>query len=373
MLLRALSFLFTSSALATATCGPPEPPSLTGSGVRWTEADALFHQDPKWLGGDLAATIDLGDDRTLWLFGDSFVATSPANVRGEARLVRNSVAVMTGLDPLTATMQHGWRGGVTAADPPESFFPEDGARWFWPADGVRLPGGPLLIFLNRLRAAPGDSLGFAADGFSAVLVRDPAGPPRTWQLEPAATSAAPYAPTASVGCSAVADGHLVSLMIDGAAHRGRLARWPLAQIATGALAAPQWWTSSGWRAQAELTSPPEIVLDEGSTECSLHRHPSGAWVHVSSRGFGATPIALRTAPALEGPWSDAEDLFTPPESLVPDAFVYAGKAHPTLTSPDGALVITYADNSFTFADLFDPRRAATLYWPHFATLTLRPR
>jgi hypothetical protein len=26
--------------------------------------------------------------------------------------------------------------------------------------------------------------------------------------------------------------------------------------------------------------------------------------------------------------------------------------------------VTYADNSFTFADLFDPVRAGTLYWPH---------
>lgn len=373
MPLRALAFLLTSSALATSTCGNPEPPVLTGSGVRWTEADALFHQDPKWLGGDLAATIDLGADRTLWLFGDSFIATSDANTRREARMVRNSVAVMTGRDPLDAAMQHGWGGGTSAAAPPLSFFPEDGARWFWPADGVRLPGGPLLVFLNRLRATPGDGLGFAADGFAAVLVRDPSGPPRAWQLEPAATSAAPHDATAAVGCSTTADGHLVSLVIDGASHRGRLARWPLAQVASGALAAPQWWTEAGWRAQAELSSPPAIVIEDGATECSLHRDPSGAWVHVISRGFGATAIALRTAPALEGPWSDAEDVFTPPESLVPDAFVYAGKAHPTLTARDGALVVTYADNSFTFADLFDPARAATLYWPHFARLTLRPR
>lgn len=372
-----LPALLTSSALAASTCSP-SPPVLTGSGERWEEADALFHQDPKWLGGDLAATIDLGDERTLWLFGDSFVATSAANVRTASKMVRNSVAVMTGREPTTATMQFGWRGGATAAMPPTSFFPEDGSRWFWPADGVRLPEGPLLVFLNRLRATPDEGLGFAADGFTAVLVRDPSGPPRDWQLEPATTSAAPHDGDASIGCSAEDDGHLVSLVIDGSAHRGRLARWPLAEVAAGALAEPQWWTSSGWRAQAALTASglaPEIVIDSGSTECSLHRDPSGVWVHVTSRGFGGTPIAIRTAPSLEGPWSDSEDVFTPPESMVPNAFVYAGKAHPMLTAGDdaAALLVTYADNSFTFADLFDPQRAATLYWPHFAKLTLRPR
>jgi hypothetical protein len=92
-------------------------------------------------------------------------------------MVRNSVAVMTGRDPRAATMQFGWRGGATPAAPPTSFFPEAEGRWAWPADGVRLPDGPLLVFLNWQRATSG-GLGFAAAGFGAVLVRDPSGPDR---------------------------------------------------------------------------------------------------------------------------------------------------------------------------------------------------
>src|SRR4051812_32924952 len=81
------------------------PGALTGHGQRLLAADVLFHQEPRWLGGDGAYTIDLGDDRTLWLFGDSFVATSAAHVRTESTIVRNSVAVMTGTDPSSASMQ----------------------------------------------------------------------------------------------------------------------------------------------------------------------------------------------------------------------------------------------------------------------------
>lgn len=62
------------------------------------------------------------------------------------------------------------------------------------------------------------------------------------------------------------------------------------------------------------------------------------------------------------------DIFTPPESNVPDAFVYAAKAHPMLPGSAGGDLITYADNSCTFADLFDPAKATTLYWPHVAAL-----
>src|SRR4051794_33801283 len=86
--------------------------SYDTSAQRDEAADALFHQDPRWLGGDGAYSIDLGDDRTLWLFGDSFIATSPALTRRESTLVRNSVAVMTGRDPHTATMEFAWRDGT---------------------------------------------------------------------------------------------------------------------------------------------------------------------------------------------------------------------------------------------------------------------
>src|SRR5215510_14128408 len=123
--------LFVAGLLAG--CCPAEQASdMSAYGERWNEADALFHQEPRWLGGDAAYTIDLGDGRTLWLFGDSFIATTPAHVRSEATMVRNSVAVMSGRDPASATMEFAWRDG----SPPSSFFSEDGDHWSWPSGGL---------------------------------------------------------------------------------------------------------------------------------------------------------------------------------------------------------------------------------------------
>jgi hypothetical protein len=46
--------------------------------------------------------------------------------------------------------------------------------------------------------------------------------------------------------------------------------------------------------------------------------------------------------------------------------VYAAKAHPELVPPGpGDLVVTYATNSFEFADLFTAEGAKSLYWPRF--------
>lgn len=355
--------------VAAATACSGDQPPIDTEVVRRTALDQAFHADPRWLGGDGAYTIDLGDDRTLWLFGDSFIATSANLTRRESTMVRNSVAVMTGRDLATATMDFAWRDGT----PPTSFFPEDGGRWFWPTDGARVPNGALLVFLSEIRATPNQGLGFAGAGFRAVRIPDPSGDPLAWTFEATTAHAPAFAPTANIACSVVDSDYLVALATDDEDHDGYLARWPLSRIASGDdLSDPEWWTGTTWRAESALTATPNVVLPDGATECSLHRDElSGLWLVIWSRGFGETTVAMRSAPELTGPWSAPVDIFTPPESEVDDAFVYAAKAHANLPGPGGGILITYADNSFTFADLFDASKATTLYWPHVAELVVK--
>ena len=89
--------------LAASSCDPQSAP-LSATGASWPEADRLFHQDPLWLGADAAYSIDLGAGRSLWLFGDTFVATSAAAQRTASGMPRNTIGVQEGRDPTTATM-----------------------------------------------------------------------------------------------------------------------------------------------------------------------------------------------------------------------------------------------------------------------------
>ena len=90
----------------------------------------------------------------------------------------------------------------------------------------------------------------------------------------------------------------------------------------------------------------------------------GAYVYVGTSGYGATTLSWRTAPRPEGPWSGVGDVYRPVESFMPDAFVYAGKAHPELDG-GGALVATYVPSSFV--DL--PRSTdERFYYPHFVRI-----
>jgi len=47
---------------------------------------------------------------------------------------------------------------------------------------------------------------------------------------------------------------------------------------------------------------------------------------------------------------------------------YGRPAHPELTAPNGDLVVTYATNSFDFADLFTPDGVLHLGWPRFVRI-----
>jgi len=118
--------------LTAALCSWPQsmPAQQTAAwtiaATPWPEADALFHQDPRWLGGDDAYSVDLGNGRVLWLFGDSFIATSAKRSRRESQMVRNSIAIQHGYDPATAKMEFFWRGRDQT---PASFFAEKGGIW----------------------------------------------------------------------------------------------------------------------------------------------------------------------------------------------------------------------------------------------------
>jgi hypothetical protein len=340
--------------LALAGCEHAPDPSLGASSAEpWPEADALFHEDPRWLGADDAYSVDLGGGRVLWLFADTFIATSDAGVRSESKLIRNSIALQTGYDPSAAAIQFFWNdaGGLSA---PASFFPEEGDVWYWPGDGERV-GDKVVVYLMAVRAASG-GLGFEVFDSDAVLIENPDDDPSAWSVSKLATPVNDR--SVIVGSASVlADGdHLYAFgeASGSSSHPMHIARFPLSAITPGGTLTPEW-------------VEPSPAFDDGQTELTVHHDPARAqWIAVQTRGFGSTEIALRTSPALAGPWSSMTDIYHPPESDRSDTLVYAAKAHPELTS-GGALVVTYVSNSTDFGTLVSD---ASLYYPRFVRVTL---
>jgi hypothetical protein len=352
-------------AIATACKGGSHAPSASRAPVAspWPEADALFHRDPRWLGGDVAYSIDLGSERVLWLFGDTFVATSAAHVRRESVMVRNSIAIQTGYDPSRATIAFHW--GTKGAAPSETFA-SAAESWFWPAHGAMVEGR-LVVFLSRIVRAS-DPLGFRADGWTAVRIDDPAADPASWT--PIAIATPPSTFGVTFGASAIARaGYLYVYGAEDTSHAVHLVRYPATSVARADLSQPEWWSASGWVAHASLASAPPALFADGATELSVQRDPRGAgWVELQTVGFGAATLELRASPDLVGPWGALGAIYTPPESHRAGALVYAGKGHEELRGAD--LVATYSSNASDVATLVADE---TLYYPRFVRVDFAAR
>ncbi|MFN2614084.1 MAG: DUF4185 domain-containing protein [Actinomycetota bacterium] len=316
----------------------------------WSDADRLFRSDPRWLGSDDAYSVPLGDEKTLWLFGDTFVDGSS---RRDARFIRNSVGIQRGSDPTRATIGFTWDRA-----PDGSFFEAPPGTWYWPLHGARV-GERLLLFMMQVRSPAGGSgaidewrelgaLGFFdVFGWAAIRVENPDDEPRAWRT----MRVAERTESIVLGASAlVEDDHLVVFGWD-ERKRLSLARWPLGEIDRDDLGEPERWNGSAWGTAAEP------VIEHGATEFSVHRARDGAVQVQMSPPHQA--LTIRRAPALIGPWTDPEIVFRPEETHRDGVFVYAGKAHPHLG--DDVLVCTYASNADVDTCLDDD----SIYFPRF--------
>ncbi|HET9931664.1 MAG TPA: DUF4185 domain-containing protein [Polyangiaceae bacterium] len=337
-------------ALSMAGCAPDGP---AWHAEPWPEANALFTNDPRWIGGDGAYTVDLGRGRILWLFGDSFIALSSERRRDDSYMVRNSVAIQTGCDPSTAFMRFYYR---TLERHPQSFIPEDGKFWFWPGHGVRI-GDRALLFYGRVFQEGEGMWGFSSGSWTAFVVENPDDEPIAWRYREARTAADTEV---QLGGAVLPIGDWLYVYGNGTGrHPIYLARFDTQRAMQGDLTSPEWWNGEGWGGSREA------LIEIGAPEYSVHRVPgTTTFAFTQTAGFGASTLAVRTANALEGPWSAPRDIIRPPESFLPEPFVYAGKAHPELCGADVA--VTYVPSGF---DTSPPDPKELYYYPRFVRVS----
>jgi hypothetical protein len=339
-------------ALLLAGCGESAPEL---SAQLWPEANALFTSDSTFIGGDGAYSVDLGNERVLWMFGDSYIALTPERRREASWMVRNSVAIQTGYDPSRAFMKFYYR---SLERHPASFFPEVGPLWYWPGPGIRL-GDRLLLLGGRLYQEGEGMWGFRSGASVAFVVDNPDAEPSDWVLEE--TPLPPEGEVVQMGGALLVKGdYLYAYGNEGDVHDVFLARFALERARQGDLSEAEWWNGSSFGA----ASAREAVIDIGAPEYSVHfASQLGKYLFVQTEGFGGTTLAVRSAPEPWGPWTEPRDIVRPPESFAPGAFVYAGKAHPELTGAD--LVATYVPSGDTDSP---PDPEERLYYPRFVRL-----
>ncbi len=369
------------------------------------EWNAVFDRTEGWTGADCAGSVDLGDGRTLWMFGDTWVGKRQPG----AQMVNNSIAVhptdksAPWRPPDPRRVQFVWgprdkNGKETAwAVPPP--IPGDAASahdWLW-CNGGGVVGGTrdgqrprLIVFFFRVRSDPhGKGVwAFTTVGTCFAVIDNVADPPERWRPN------VYDMPRLSInihdergkrlrlvgddkeflwGMSAsreksVSDEASHVLVFGTLNKKGEwdtslvLARTPSAKIGF------EFFAGKDWRPEIESSAKPiagGLVSEFSVEEVSTRNGP--IWVLIQSEPFLGKHIFARTAPKPEGPWSERRMIYTVPDVAASRAyFTYAAKGHAPLSRP-GELLVTYLVNSQNFADVVCD---TTIYHPKFVRVPL---
>ena len=320
-----------------------------------------FPYSQGWLGADDAYSIPISPNRSLWLFGDTFVGTPKTQLRNQSKtMVRNSVGISDCRPGHGCTIRYFWN---KPNDPkPRSFF-DTGSDdlWYWPLDAY-LSGDTLCVSLLAVRNKPGstseDAFGFEIAGTKLATISNAHDSPPKWRIRVSDLSDSRL----WLGVSIVPEHNELiwyTQVSEGEGH-GFMTAVRVARDKVGEL--PNTWehlNQNGQWVSGLPGSDAAHVIDQAISEMSVRYHPSiKKWIALSTGPEFPSPRAvIREADSPIGPWSKPQTIFEFPEmkSANPgydkDTFCYAVKEH--IEFADDKIVLTYACNSMVIKKTMD--------------------
>lgn len=320
--------------------------------------DFIAHQraTPGFAGGDVGASTQLADGRTLWVFGDTLRPSGP--------MVRNSMLLMGNG---CAAVYRPADGG--AAVPNRS----DGVG-YWPTTVASVPDGQggsrVAVGLMRVRATGAGMWDFEIVGSSVARFAVPANdvPRLEGVTDLDQDRADPRRPL--WGAASTVDGDRV--YVYGTATTGEkyvlgyslhVARTTVA----GYLSKKNWefWDGTGWT-KDESRAAELVPAANGVSRALTVFERKGSWYAVSKRhDYLGSDLVIWKAPAPTGPFVASQPLLEIPTD---DQWMkYMPLAHPELLRREGSVVVSWSVNSL------DPsvvERDPVAYRPQFRRVPL---
>lgn len=325
---------------------------LSFSSASWGRCAPSFPINKGWLGSNLAYSIPLAQNKTLWLFGDTFIGTNQ-KTRESAKLIANSIGI-SGCQGSKPNISYIWGHKNDVAVP--YFQSSDKEIRLWPLDGFSY-GGKLYIFLAQILEKPGGSpKDYEYIGVSLARVENPTMVPEAWDMAYLdVLKSTRFFP----GASAVLSGAHVYLFTPlqddlNKNHPVILTRLPLDKLKKPAENLEYYSKEKSWKKGTDLRDA-FIIMDSGGLAMSVRLHPElNKWVAIHTQaGTTSSGVVMRIAGSLEGPWSDATLIYSMPEKDSasrgndPEMFCNAAMEHPESETKDH-LFVSYVCNYTQF-------------------------
>lgn len=300
--------------------------------------------DSAWTGGDATYSIPLPNNRTLWLFGDSFLGqVNSDRSRPSFRLINNCLVEQNGKKFTT------YQGG-TSATPKAFAVPEDAGSWYWPGHGT-VEEDTLLLFMHAFGTGGGGMWDFFRTGVD-LLKMNP------YTLEIYSNERLLDGPSISYGAHVLPDDDYTYIY-------GVLAQNPnkyaYVARANSRLEMPwEYYADSEWTVYDSLATS---IHNEVSEQFSVFKYEQKYYLLTQHNIFGSQ-IYIYSSDAPVGPWENKRTVYCTPETGG-NLFTYNAYAHPQFME-NGELLISYNINSFEIGDLLE---SAENYRPYFVKIS----
>ncbi len=350
----------------TQACFPDDyPVQLASVGIDPVYEDFLEPEPSGWLGSDVAHSIPIDDDTSIWLFADTLLGTVENGARVNGGFINSSIGIhdRSGAEP--GVVSYHWGAGNTSFFPHQSGTP---GSLYWPTQGVYL-NGELFVFCYSVLS------GFMLDSTTMIRVANPTDSPSAWTWT--ASDFGIGGNNFGVHSAVFVEEPYVYFMgfEDTGGRRMILSRMTTADLVGGAMSeALEFWADEGSGEQWSTTAaPPQLVtlFTPGVTETDIQYDETLGRYFVTTYNPFTPQIYLTTAESLTGPWERPVCLYDVPEHGVSFPIIsYAVRPHPELSAVPGELVITYATNSFgALGDLYT-QEGLDIYYPRFIRVQL---
>ena len=323
--------------VALAACGSdPAPAPAVPLAVTSIEDLGKLPLPPKGVGRD-GGMSGLVGGKLLWTFGDTFLTEH--NHIDNSSVLSSTSGWATVADPLT--LAHSMDG-----DQPAQLIPytadeitantADALNGYalWPGPALDVGEPTAIVGFQVIKRMSGS--GFTTQGSSTARIAVDA--PSAMMRAPGLLFTAPddaYFPTLAL------DGYVYAF---GCSKRGfldfacKLARAPLASAEQRA--SYEFYDGKAWVADSSKAA---YVIDRTSVAPSISYNAHlGRYLAVNCELVSST-ILLRTAPSIEGPWSESVEIAADGTSILPPTnssqYNYLCVEHPELSAADGTSIV----------------------------------
>jgi hypothetical protein len=357
----------------------------------YPELTNLFQNKRGWVGADSAYSIPLGNGKTLWTFGDTWIGAIENGRRVNCRMINNSAAVQDFKQknvPLTFHWAKGHSGSFTEKSSAKSTSPKDGepkslwlsaqqdGSYYWPAGGI-ICGDELYMFLHKIKPNKNKDTLFQFDTVcdAFLQVENPTDPPEEWRhtIKDLGNNAEQL--FMATACFS-GDKYLYILcsypkIKSGLnVHPQILARFPKAKLDNFEFEKLEYFCkdpvlgSSQWETELKEAV---VIFHDGAPELTVTRVPGVEGIFAVYMPPLSRNIMIRHAASIEGPWSAPQLVYTCPDSK--EIMVYSVKAHEELATEPGELILTYCRNSDERSHIEKPE----IYFPQGLRAFIRKR